>query len=83
MKGAGEDELEEDNVQNGEIEEEDEEEERSQSFRQVVSHDSMTKDQQALGWTGLTLSVLQPAYRHTHTPAIRGHFYMRELVKMC
>ncbi|XP_034168555.2 transforming acidic coiled-coil-containing protein 1 isoform X2 [Pangasianodon hypophthalmus] len=48
MKGAGEDELEENNVQNGEIEEEeDEEEERSQSFRQGTSHDSMTKDQQA------------------------------------
>lgn len=64
MKGAEEDELEENDIQNGEIEEEeDEEEERSQSFRQVVSHDSMAKDQQCSGWTGLTLSVLT----HTHT----------------
>ncbi|KAK3550132.1 hypothetical protein QTP86_021063 [Hemibagrus guttatus] len=44
MKGAEEDELEENDIQNGELEE-DEEEERSQSFRQVISHDSMTKDQ--------------------------------------
>ncbi|KAI5099568.1 transforming acidic coiled-coil-containing protein 1 isoform X2 [Silurus meridionalis] len=49
MKGAEEDEHDDNDVQNGEIEEDDdnEEEERSQSFRQVISKDSMTKDQQA------------------------------------
>lgn len=68
MKGAGEDELQgEDDVQNEEIEEDDEEEERNLSFRQVASHDSMTKYQQALGWAGLTLSVLLPAHTQTYT----------------
>ncbi|KAI5624568.1 transforming acidic coiled-coil-containing protein 1 isoform X2 [Silurus asotus] len=48
MKGAEEDEHDDNDVQNGDIEEDDDnEEERSQSFRQVISKDSMTKDQQA------------------------------------
>ncbi|GAA6086536.1 transforming acidic coiled-coil-containing protein 1 isoform X1 [Tachysurus ichikawai] len=48
MKGAEEDEIEENDVQNREMEDDDDDEEedkRSQSFRQVIFHDSMSKDQ--------------------------------------